>query len=329
MQTLFSLLFWLFILVISSWFLAEGADKLSHKIGRRFIGRIILGIATTLPEFAIVYFASHNKFFDVGIGAVFGSNILMISLGLSVMVLIATTRLSLKPAKYIETKVFSLDFYFLIITALISVILFLDGFDLIDGIIFAFLYFLYTYLAYLESKKEIKEIMLENIILTKKEIILSTIFIIIGSIGIFISADPFTKDIKILSLEIGIPAAILSLLIAPIAGEMPEKLSLMILARKGGKSVEISIGNIFGSKILNNTLLITTFILGAIFGANVYHIESNDVTFLIVAWAAVLTFISMLTFVDDKLSKKDGILLFLLYVITIILQIYFIPISIH
>jgi len=307
--------------------LAEGADRLGIKIGRRFIGRTVLGIVTTFPEFVIVYFAALKGYYDVGIGAVFGSNILMISLGLSIAVLIATTRLSLRPMKEIETGVFKLDFYFMLLTAVLSVILFIDGYDIMDGIIFAFLYLIYVYFAYRESKVEREEISKYESI-GKSKAIISTLLVVFGGIGIMIGGGPFTDSVKNFSNEVGIPAVILALLIAPIAGEMPEKLSLYVLARKGGKSLEITIGNIFGSKILNNTLLITTFIIAAIIDTGkLTIIPSHEITFISVSWAATLTIIAMITFADDKLSRKDGLFLLMLYIITLILQYFLIPIG--
>jgi cation:H+ antiporter len=326
-MALYDLLFWLFIIVISSYMLAEGADRLGVRIGRRFIGRTVLGVITTFPEFVIVYFAALKGFYDVGIGAVFGSNILMISLGLAVAVLIATTRLSLRPTKEINTNVFKLDFYFMLLTAVFSVVLFIDGYDIIDGIIFALFYFAYVYLAFKESKIEREETLKQESI-SRTTAIISTLLVIFGGLGIMVGGGPFIDSVKNFSAEVGIPAVILALLIAPIAGEMPEKLSLYILARKGGKSLEITIGNIFGSKILNNTLLITTFIVAAIIDTGkITPIPSHEITFILVAWTAILTIVAMITFADDKLSRKDGLLLLALYIITLVLQYFLIPIG--
>ncbi len=318
MNTLLATIFWLSLIIVSSYILAEGADRLAIKIGRKFTGRIILGIATTLPEIAIVFAASAKGLFDIGIGATFGSNILMMSLGLAIMVLVATTRLSLRPAKEIDVGSFKLDFFYLLFTAVIAVITFMDGYDMLDFFIFLFLYLFYSYQSYKESNIE-REEMEKEAELTRKKILLNSILVLLGSIGIFFSAGPFAENLKKYSIEINVPAIILALVIAPIGGEMPEKLSLIFLARKGGKSVEISIGNIFGSKILNNTLLISAFILGGLFYGH-SKIPSDPLSFFLVSLAGLVTAISMLTFVDRKLNAKDGIVLAILYVIVIYLQ---------
>ncbi|HLI45699.1 MAG TPA: hypothetical protein VKU94_00720, partial [Geobacterales bacterium] len=303
-------------------FLSEGADRLGSKIGRRFMGRTVLGIATTMPEIAIVFAASAKGFLDVGIGATFGSNVLMITLGLALMVLVATTRLSLNPSKVLNVGSFKLDFYYLLLTAVIAVITFMNGYDIFDAIIFAALYFAYVYQSYKESiyERENEEID-EN--LSLKKVVLYSVYIIAGAIGIFFSAGPFTEDLETFSQEIGVPAVILSLIIAPIGGEMPEKISMFMLARKGGKSVEISIGNVFGSKILNNTLLVTFFIAGAlVYGHPV--IPSHPLSFTLIALTGIITALAMLTFVDKKLDAKDGFLLLFMYIAAILVQYMFV-----
>ena len=48
---------------------------------------------------------------------------------------------------------------------------------------------------------------------------------------------------------------------------MPEKISLMLLARKGALGASIAIANVLGSKILNNTLLLAVAVFGAMYHA--------------------------------------------------------------
>ena len=85
-----------------------------------------------------------------------------------------------------------------------------------------------------------------------------------GTIGIVVGAGPFIHALEGFSVDIGVSAIILAVIISPIAQEMPEKISLMILARKGALGASIAIANVLGSKILNNTLL-----LAVVFSDNV------------------------------------------------------------
>ena len=80
-----TMLLWLGELIISSWVLSYGAEHLSMKYGAKFVGRTLLSIATTLPEIAIVIYAAADGFYGIAIGAGLGSNLLMMTLGLAIM----------------------------------------------------------------------------------------------------------------------------------------------------------------------------------------------------------------------------------------------------
>ncbi|MGN6613914.1 MAG: hypothetical protein ACTHKC_02620, partial [Candidatus Nitrosocosmicus sp.] len=69
---LLTMLFWLAELSISSWILSYGAEHLSIRYGAKFVGRTLLSVATTLPEIAIVIYASSVGLYDVAIGSGLG-----------------------------------------------------------------------------------------------------------------------------------------------------------------------------------------------------------------------------------------------------------------
>lgn len=93
-----------------------------------------------------------------------------------------------------------------------------------------------------------------------------------GTIGIVIGAGPFIHSLEGFSAEIGISVIVLAVIISPIAGEMPEKISLMILARKGALGASIAIANVLGSKILNNTFLLAVAVFGAMYHAGFFMV---------------------------------------------------------
>lgn len=111
---------WVLELTGSSYLLSYGAEHLSKTFGTRFVGRTLLSVATTLPEIAIVVYAAAGGFYATAISSAIGSNLLMMTLGLSIMLLIATTRLSKQPLKEIDVKPFKLDKYLLLISAIKS-----------------------------------------------------------------------------------------------------------------------------------------------------------------------------------------------------------------
>src|SRR5918911_1818028 len=155
-NNLLAMLLWLGELIVASWLLSYGAEHLSIRYGAKFVGRTLLSIATTLPEIAIVIYAAADGFYGIAIGAGLGSNLLMMTLGLAVMLLIATTRLSNAPLKSVDVSIFTLDKIFLLVTAVVSAVLFLDGYNFIDGFIFAGMFTTYLIMALFEMHAENK-----------------------------------------------------------------------------------------------------------------------------------------------------------------------------
>src|SRR5918996_990361 len=347
-----TMLLWLAELTVASWILSYGAEHLSKKYGGKFVGRTLLSVATTLPEIAIVVYAAAAGSYGVAIGAGLGSNLLMMTLGLAIMLLIATTRLSKAPLKGVDVSTFKLDKIFLIITAVISAALFVDGYNFLDGFAFSALFIAYIIMAFLEMKEERKRESLKNSEIQKVEnksrvieiddpgasvrifdraMLKAVLAFVAGTIGIVMGAGPFIHSMQGLSLEIGISAIILAVIISPIAGEMPEKISMMILARKGAAGASIAIANVLGSKILNNTLLLAVAIFGAMYHGGFYTVIVNSpMLWFQMMLATSITLIALIPLFRHTIGIRVGMFLLALYVVSIIVQ-FFMPgeVNIH
>jgi cation:H+ antiporter len=337
------MLLWLGELIISSWVLSYGAEHLSMKYGAKFVGRTLLSIATTLPEIAIVIYAAADGFYGIAIGAGLGSNLLMMTLGLAIMLLIATTRLSKAPLKGIAVGMFKLDKIFLLATAVISAALFIDGYNFLDGIAFSGLFIAYIIMAFLEMRKDRKNESLEsdsglrksehrNEIseindssgpsrMFNKDMLKAVLAFVAGTVGIVFGAGPFIHSLQGFSLEVGVSVIILAVIISPIAGEMPEKISMMILARKGAAGASIAIANVLGSKILNNTLLLAVAVFGAMYHGGFYTtIELTPVLSYQVILVTSVTIIALLPLFRKEIGLKVGILLASMYLVSLFIQ---------
>ena len=321
------LLGWLAELIFASWLLSYGAEHLAERWGARFVGRTLLSIATTLPEIAIVAYAAKVGSYDTAISAALGSNLLMMTLGLAIMLIIATTKLSKAPMKFIEVKPFKLDTILLIITAIAGAVMFIDGYEIVDGIIFSAMFAAYLYLAFREIKHEKAE-RLENEVheehkvrQSKKHFIRSLLIFAAGTAGIFIGAGPFVHSLEGMAIESGVSVIVLAIIIAPIAGEMPEKISMMILARKGAAGASIAVANVLGSKILNNTLLLAIAVFGAIsFRGLTERIPNTPLLEYQMILVTVVTLIAIIPILKNKLGLKSGMILLILYIVGIGLQ---------
>jgi cation:H+ antiporter len=351
-SNLLSMFFWLGELTLASWILSYGAEHLSERFGAKFVGRVLLSIATTLPEIAIVIYAAAQGSFGIAIGSGLGSNLLMMTLGLAIMLIIATTRLSKAPLKYIDVSTFKYDMIFLILAAVISFVLFLDGFNYVDGFVFIGIFAAYIILSLYEMKVENKNKLTNKDIIqnnndsnyNKKLIVeqnvsngnndnkkfikaIGTFFL--GAVGILFGAEPFIHSLEGLSVEFGISAVVLAVIISPIAGEMPEKISMMILARKGAAGASIAIANVLGSKILNNTLLLAVAVFAAMYSFGFDKvIELTEILYYQIILVTIVTIIAVLPMFRKRIGLKFGFVLLFMYIICIFIQFLF-PQNMH
>jgi cation:H+ antiporter len=153
----------------------------------------------------------------------------------------------------------------------------------------------------------------------------SVLIFVAGTIGIVVGAGPFIHALEGFSVEIGVSAIILAVIISPIAGEMPEKISLMILARKGALGASIAIANVLGSKILNNTLLLAVAVFGAMYHAGFFAvIELTPVLMFQLVLVTVVTIIALIPMFRKEIGLKTGMMLLSMYIISIAIQ-FFLP----
>ncbi|HJS68625.1 MAG TPA: hypothetical protein VJ730_04320 [Nitrososphaera sp.] len=335
---LLTMLLWLGELTGASFLLSYGAEHLSKKYGAKFVGRTLLSVATTLPEIAIVIYAAADGLYGTAIGAGLGSNLLMMTLGLAIMLLIATTRLSKAPLKGVDVTTFKLDKIFLLATAIISAVLFIDGYNFIDGFIFTGLFGAYLVMALLEMKAENKAKKKEAEVgdhrrkVVKingglpggrpgREMTKAMLAFAAGTAGIFLGASPFIESLEGFSLEVGISVIILAVIISPIAGEMPEKISMMLLARKGAAGASIAVANVLGSKILNNTLLLAVAVFGAMYHGGFYaNIDPNPILNYQMILVTAVTIGALIMMFKKEIGLKVGIILAALYVVSLFIQ---------
>lgn len=326
------MIIWLGELTFSSWLLSYGAEHLSERYGAKFVGRVLLSIATTLPEIAIVIYAAASGAYGIAIGSGLGSNIMMMTLGLAIMLIISTTRLSKAPLKMIDVSTFKNDKIFLLATAVISLILFLDGYDYVDGIIFVGIFIVYIFIALYEMKLEMKENVFKDNAKeignknnlgkkNNKKMAIAVGVFLAGALGILIGAEPFIHSMQGFSVEVGISAIVLAVILSPIAGEMPEKISMMILARKGAAGASIAIANVLGSKILNNSLLLAVAVFAAMVNFGFYEtIEITEILFYQIILATLVTIIAVIPMFRRKIGLKFGFMLLFLYIVSILIQ---------
>ena len=134
-------------------------------------------------------------------------------------------------------------------------------------------------------------------------------------------AEPFIHSLQAFSVEVGISAIILAVIISPIAGEMPEKISMMLLARKGAAGASIAVANVPGSKVLNNTLLLAVAVFGAMYHGGFYaSIAANPILQFQMILVTAVTILALIPMFRKEIGLKVGLYFAALYIISIFIQ---------
>lgn len=237
----------------------------SYNLHQGIIGSILAAVGTALPEtiipvIAILFSCGSHGAHDVGIGAIAGAPFMLATLGffvtgaaVSVYALMGKREMEMK----INSKIMGNDllFFMLIYGTAIAT-------SFVNGIIWlkisVAIILLLSYAIYLkmvihsdsEMVEDSEPLYLskffkidENRFLIFLQLIIALFFIIAG-------AHYFINYVANLSSEIGISPLILSLIITPIATELPEKLNSIIWV--GRKKDTLALGNITGAMVFQS-----------------------------------------------------------------------------
>ena len=290
------------ILLIGLLLVVKGADFLISStvaIGKRygvsdfFIGLIVIGFGTSLPELLVSIDAIIKKSPEISIGNVIGSNISNILLVLGAGLLIS--KIDLRKISKFD------NFFHLIVHIFFLLIIWLLIFDYKIGIIFLILFSFYIYKSFNNSISKNENELETNDFLTKmvfkKPLIIGLPTIMFSIILTFFGAE-FTVDSVIeISSFFGISDSFLALSLVALGTSLPEIITSIRAAQK--KMSELIIGNIIGSNIYN-LLLILGFV--SLFEAFSFP---KDVLFIEVIFLFVCSVgFFLLLYLKNELSKK-------------------------
>lgn len=306
----------LFLLAVISFaadFLSKSAEALEKKFGASFVGSVVLGFVTTLPELVFVVVAVLALENNVALGSAIGGNILLFTIGYGMVILLAYVYhkrlITLSPT-------LRDDLWYLLIASLFILLAAADGeFQLWEGLVLWVIYVIFIIDQFYESR----EVMAANVEkiepITSKEKKVSLSFLVVGSVLLLLAAEPFVHTIVDLSEEIGVSALFLALVISPFASEMPEKISAFLLTKKSMEGAEIAIANFIGSKVQNNSLLFGVMIVIACTAGEPFKIGNEVINLLLMV---VTTIVGVKITFDLELCPKEGVLAVLLYVLVVI-----------
>ena len=305
-QILFILLGFV-LLIKGADILVNGSSAIAKKmrISEIVIGLTIVSIGTSMPELFVSTTSALQGASDISVGNVIGSNIcnLLLILGLSSVIHPVKFQ---KQTKLIENPMsIILTLIFLVMCNINRDISRIEGVILL---VFFIAFLIYTIVMGKKSKNEaILEISLEDA--KKISVVKNLILIILGIAGLKIGGDLVVENAKLIATALNISEKIIGLTIVAIGTSLPELVTSVTAAIKGDS--DIAIGNIVGSNLFNMLLIIG---VSAVITPIKYNISYNfDLLILFIAMILMLIF----PFIKpkDELSRKNGLILVMLYIL--------------
>jgi cation:H+ antiporter len=314
------------ILLLGSgfFFLVKGADffvSSSSSIARRFnvsplvIGLTLVAFGTSLPELAVSFIASLSvepgATADIAMGNVVGSNIVNITLILGLTAIV-------RPVKVSKTMHFKEFPYLVFSSILIALLAFFFQRDYLivwwEAVILliSFIGYIVLMIKSSDTNETINDFKTYN---TKK----TSILLIIGIGGVTLGgwmvtqgAEALATDflVDVIGMSVSKAITLIGLTIVAVGTSLPEMVTSIVAAKKGEN--EIAFGNLVGSNIFNVLFILGLSGLFTPLGIN------PDVMFDL--WIMVgITLIAVLAAVTfGRVSKKEGIMLVLIYTVYII-----------
>lgn len=249
-------------------------------IGKRFnlsegaVGSVLAALGTTLPETSIpiiaIFFGTGREQTEVGLGAILGAPFMLSTLVIPILaaLLVVYARIGKRGRTFhLNYKDVTVDLSFFAVAYGVAISCVFLPSRLIHAAAAAGLVGLYLYymkLKFGESDDEIGEGGIEPLIFSKTSATPPYSMIglqgVIGLMGLILGAHLFITAAETIAGTLAMSPLILSLLVAPLATELPEMSnSFLWLYRKKDR---LAVGNVTGAMVFQGTFPVSVGLLG-------------------------------------------------------------------
>jgi cation:H+ antiporter len=258
------------VILAGALFFTNAIEWVGHRlgVGEGAVGSLLAAVGTALPEtlIAIVALVGATKSEDVAIGAIVGAPFLLATLAMGLVGLTAYLYRRKRPQgielkAHVPTLDRDLAFFMVFFAGGLAL-----GFGapeeirLPAGILFILSYFVYVAWTLRGGGETQDEDTLNPLIMdTRKRrrtedppLPLSIIQALVGLGAMIGGAHLFVEELLHVAENVGVEAIVLSLILAPLATELPEKVNSFFWVREGKDS--LALGNITGAMVFQSTI---------------------------------------------------------------------------
>ncbi|MBM3350749.1 MAG: sodium:calcium antiporter [Betaproteobacteria bacterium] len=268
------LLAMLIVILIAAEVFTNALEHLGEKLGisEGVTGSLFAAVGTALPETSVPLLAllagtqnaSTNE--EIGVGAILGAPLMLATLSICLMAVAVWKRRGTQGHLRPERTGLTRDLNFFIFAFSFAAIAMFVPHTLVTvryglGLVMVMTYFIYVMMTIKASKGLVDEghvteaggeMFLCKAGLPNNTIVI-TIQLLLGLVMLVAGAKGFIHGVEEAAHLLGISALLLSLLIIPIATELPEKVNSILWVRKGKDT--LAFGNITGAMVFQGTLL--------------------------------------------------------------------------
>ncbi len=252
----------------------NGIEWLGKKlnVGDGVVGSIFSAIGTCLPETLIpiiaLLFSKGPESVDIGIGAIVGAPFMLSTLAFFITGLSAVVFAGRRKTGYIlnvNLEILSRDISFFVIIYTGMILASIITFGVVKNALAFILIGCYVYYVFKtvngdrSSDEEIDDLTFARAFNTKANIFVISLQVMVALTVIIVGAELFVSNIEVVSKGFGISTLALSIVITPIATELPEKFNSVIWISKSKDT--LSLGNITGAMVFQSCIPVSIGIL--------------------------------------------------------------------
>jgi len=291
------------VILLASQLFTNALEHFAHRAGisTGVTGSILAAVATALPEatvplVAVIAGTKDSRINqDIAVGAILGAPLMLSTLSIFLMSLFALKHRGIKSHIVPENSGLKRDLNFFLGAFLLAVFAMILPFDplyfrALISIALVSLYVFYIFLTLKSSKKLVAEghsvTLDESLLLSKMGLkeskIAIAIQLMIGVALLILGAKGFVSGVEGISTLFQVSALLVSLLIIPVATELPEKINsiLWVLKRKD----TLAVGNITGAMVFQGTLLPALGVFFIPWQPNKIVLSGIVITLIAAAW---------------------------------------------
>lgn len=320
LMDIFWLILGLILILVGADALTDGASALAKKWGVSdlVIGLTVVAFGTSAPELAISLVSAFQGNAPMAVGNVVGSNIFNVLIIIGVVAMI-------RPVK-VERSIMvnELPLVMLSSVALLAIgcgdILGVPGERMLtrpEGILLLLVFMIFMRYTFSQAKDTTSDDpAAENAAMKPVMPMWRSILWVLGGLtGLVYGGDRFVAGASGIASFLGMSDAMIGLTIVAAGTSLPELATSVTAATKG--KTGIALGNVIGSNIFN--ILLVLGLTGTITPLPFGGISVTDL--LVMTGAAVLFWVFSWKFAERTITRREGGILFLLYLVYITYQV--------